>query len=158
MLSEDQTVDREVLEKIYRYCVYQDRCKQEVEKKLTSLGANSSQIPDIIIHLEAERFLDEARYASSFVRGKFTYKRWGKNKLMYELRQRGVPESLIEKALSEEIDQEHYEITARKLVERKAKQLGADSVAEVRDKVVRFMQQKGFEWDIIEQSMREAEL
>ncbi|MEO1449725.1 MAG: regulatory protein RecX [Bacteroidota bacterium] len=158
MQLEDQTDEKEVLDKIYRYCVYQDRCRQEVEKKLKTLGANPLRIPGIIQHLEAERFLDEARFANSFVRGKFTYKRWGKNKLTYELRQKGVSEDLIEAALIEEIDQEHYEITARKLIERKARQLNATSIVDVRDKLVRFMQQKGFEWETIELSLREAVL
>lgn len=158
MQLDDQEDSKLILDKIYRYCVYQDRCRQEVSQKLKALGANEAQIPGFIAHLESERFLDECRYAHSFIRGKFTYKRWGKNKLLFELRQKGVPESLIQEAMEEEIDQEHYEITARKLLERKARQLQATDLQSVRDKLVRFMQQKGFEWDVIELSLREASL
>jgi len=65
------------LEKLRRYCAYQDRCHQEVRQKLLSLKMYGDDLEEIITELINEDFLNEERYAQSFARGKFRMKKWG---------------------------------------------------------------------------------
>ncbi|WNJ21491.1 regulatory protein RecX [Pontibacter sp. G13] len=139
----------EILTKIYKYCVYQDRCKSEVVKKLKQLGIEDQRVEPIIEHLEAERYLDEQRYATSFARGKFTYKHWGRIKIQHELQSKGIPDDIISEALAEEVDDEVYEVKIRKLLQQKIKQIKDLPDAETRVKLSRYMVQKGYEYDFV---------
>ena len=66
------------LQKLQRYCAYQDRCHQEVRAKLLSLGVYGDEMEEIIVSLIEDKFLDEERFARSFARGKFRLKQWGR--------------------------------------------------------------------------------
>lgn len=135
----------EILTKIYKYCTYQERCKSEVRKKLKALRAPEEDWDKIIAHLERENFLNEMRFALAFVRGKFIYKKWGRQKIRYELRGKEVPEELIEQAIAEEIDEESYEISMRKLIRQRQKQIADLSPFEKKAHLSKFLAQKGYE-------------
>lgn len=145
-------MDTEILKRIYKYCAYQDRSTSEVRKKLTEWEVDSEEQELIIIHLEAERFLDEARFAHSFARGKFNVKKWGRNKIRHELKLRQVPAQIIEKAIREEITDEDYLEAAQKLTHQKRKQFGKESELKQKEKIFRFLVQKGYEWDVIREA------
>ncbi|MEM7375075.1 MAG: regulatory protein RecX [Bacteroidota bacterium] len=135
----------EILTKIYKYCTYQERCKSEVRKKLISLRAPEEDLEKILAHLERENFLNEMRFAQAYVRGKFIYKKWGRQKIRYELRGKQVPEELIEQAIAEEIDEESYEISMRKLIRQRKKQISDLSPFEKKAHLSKFLAQKGYE-------------
>ncbi|MDX2247439.1 MAG: regulatory protein RecX [Bacteroidia bacterium] len=142
-------MEAEILKKIYQYCAYQDRSTGEVRKKLSEWEVSGEDQDKIITHLEAEKFLNEERYVRSFVRGKFSHKNWGRNKIRHELRLKKISPALIQKVINEEIDPETYEKTIQKLTEQKRHQHRADSPEKQKEKIFRFLLQKGFEGDII---------
>ena len=61
------TVD-EIKKKLEYYCVYQDRCHQEVEKKLEEYQLIPEAKEKILLHLFQENFLNEERFSKSFAR------------------------------------------------------------------------------------------
>ena len=85
------------------------------------------------------------RFALAFVRGKFIYKKWGRQKIRYELRMKQVEDELIEKALAEEIDEESYVISMRKLIRQRQKQIADLSPFEKKAHLSKFLTQKGYE-------------
>jgi len=144
-------LNKDLLIPIYRYCAYQDRCTQEVVRKLRELKATEEEIPDMLAHLEAERFLDDTRYAHSFARGKFRVKKWGKLKIRQHLQQKGISARLIQEAFAGEIDSGEYYETAFNLMQRKLADLEGETPLNQQQKVYRYLGQKGYEWDIIQQ-------
>ena len=86
-LSKDEKL---ILEKMRSYCMYQERCIQEVKKKLTRLQVITKTKSKIIDHLIEDDYLNELRFAKSFIQGKLRIKKWGRIKLNYELRIRGI--------------------------------------------------------------------
>lgn len=138
-------MSEEILNKIYKYCTYQERCRSEVRKKLIALRTPEEDLDTILAHLEQENFLNEKRFALAFVRGKFIYKKWGRIKIRYELRGKEVPEELIEQALAEEIDEESYEISMRKLLRQRRKQIADLTPFEKKAHLSKFLAQKGYE-------------
>jgi len=141
---------------IYKYCAYQERCKREVREKLLTLGLEPEHLEEAIAHLEAHRFLDESRYVKSFVRGKFTFQHWGRRKIAFELSKKGIPAHLIEDALANEIDVEAYEACLIRLIRQKRKQYRKDDAYKQRQKIARFLTQKGFEWDAFRALLEEG--
>ena len=99
-----------ILNKIKKFCAYQERCHKEVVIKLKSIYAKSDQIPEIISALIKENYLNETRYAIHYASGKFRIKNWGKVKIKYNLRQNNVSEWNINNALKEINDNEYSKI------------------------------------------------
>ena len=59
------------LEKMKKFCAYQERCHAEVRNKLLKLKIYGDDLEEIIAELIIEGFLSEDRYARAYVRGKF---------------------------------------------------------------------------------------
>ena len=112
----------EAKRKLEKYCAYQDRCHQEVRNKLYEMRMIPEAADEIIYHLLQHKFLDEERSARSFARGKFRHKKWGKNRIKQELKQREIGTYLINKALTE-IPENEYRNTFDKLAKKRLDQL-----------------------------------
>ncbi|MCG8326693.1 MAG: RecX family transcriptional regulator [Chitinophagales bacterium] len=140
----------EALKKMQRYCAYQDRCHQEVRKKLMEMGVYPDWREEVIVELIQENFLNEERFARSFARGKFRMKQWGKLRILRELKQRDISEYCIRKAM-DEIEEEDYLKTLQLLIEKKANQLKETDSYKKRNKIVQYLLQRGYEsalaWD-----------
>ena len=94
-----------------RYCAYQERCTQEVEHKLHTLGCPPRQISAYLHCLREEDFLKESRYAELFVRGKVNNNKWGPRKIEVVLKAKKVDPTLIRHEL-EKFDAEWPELKA----------------------------------------------
>lgn len=140
---------QQALEKLQRYCAYQDRCHQEVRSKLLEMGLFGEALELIMAALIEEGFLNEERFARSFARGKFRIKEWGRQRIEAELRQRKISEYCIRKAL-EEIDEESYEETLKKvLMKKKAALKEAETELTMKNKLFRYALGRGFESQLI---------
>ena len=102
--SED---DKIIIEKIQSYCLYQERCIKEVKNKLFSLKVSSKSANDIIEYLIDNDYLNDERYAKMFIQGKLRIKKWGRIKLKYELRLKGIDIKIINKHINQ-INEEDY--------------------------------------------------
>src|SRR5690554_5090819 len=91
----------ELKRKAEQYCAYQERCHKEVVQKLYELRANKDEIDEIIVHLIDNNFLNEERFARSYARGKHAIKKYGKVRIVNELKYRSVSNYNIKKALEE---------------------------------------------------------
>ena len=70
-----------LLSKLKRYCKYQERCKSDVESKLSGLDA-PDKIKELIIHeLSEKEFFNNKRFSNEYVVGKFRNNNWGKIKI-----------------------------------------------------------------------------
>ena len=105
-LSKDEKV---ILEKMRSYCMYQERSVQEVKKKLTCLQVISKTKSKIINHLIDDDYLNEVRFAKSFIQGKLRIKKWGRIKLNYELRIRGVKKFIIDEQINKISNDDYYD-------------------------------------------------
>ena len=88
--------DKVIIDKIQSYCLYQDRCINEVKNKLFSLKVNDDLGQKIINHLIDNDYLNEERFVKLFIQGKLRIKKWGKIKLKYELKIRGINNNTID--------------------------------------------------------------
>lgn len=138
----------EVLEKLRRYCSYQDRCHQEVRSYLISKKVYGELLEEIIHDLVQEGYLNEERFAQSFARGKHRIKYWGKFKIQQELKRRNLSEYCIKKGL-EAIDEEEYIFNLRRLVQN---YIGARIKRYERKELYRktfsYLRNKGYEADV----------
>ena len=92
---------------IQKFCAMQDRCHSEVRTRLLEHGIYGDVLEGMISDLITNGFLDEERFAKSYVRGKFRMKGWGRNKIIRELKLRQVSPYSIREGLKE-IDEDEY--------------------------------------------------
>ena len=135
-------------EKIQRYCAYQERSHQEARNKLYEFGLYRDEVDEILSGLITENFLNEERFARAFAGGKFRMKKWGRIKITHALEARGVSANCIRIALKE-IDDSDYQATLRKLVEEKIPSVAQDNIYVLRDRLSKYLIQKGFEPDLV---------
>lgn len=138
----------EAITNIQRYCALQDRCHYEVRSKLLERGIYGDILEEMISDLISEGFLDEERFAKSFVRGKFRMKGWGRNKIVQELKLRQVSEYSIREGLKE-IDDNEYMTTLEKLYQKKLKITKYKDQYDRYKKMTAFLMSKGYEYDLI---------
>lgn len=122
MLKRPSYTVNEATRKMERYCTYQDRCHQEVLRKLREMRMIPEAIDKIMGHLIAHGFLNEERFARSFVRGKFRIKKWGRVRITRELKNRDISPYIIRMAF-EELDDREYSDTLRDLARKRLSQL-----------------------------------
>lgn len=114
--------EQEAYQKAARYCAYQERCRSEVRTKLRQSGASPQSIETILTRLEQEHYLDEERYARTYVRGKFRINGWGRLKIRNGLRAKQIDNKLIETAIKDEINEQEYMEVLRKILSNKGPQ------------------------------------
>jgi regulatory protein len=99
-----------------------------------------------------EKYIDEKRFASAFVKDKFNYNKWGKIRLRLELKAKKIEESIIEGALSE-IKEKEYRMMITKLIREKEKHLEYRNEYEKKGKLFRYLSGKGFENEFISKAI-----
>lgn len=143
----------EAARKIRHYCAYQERCHREVKEKLYSFGLYSNDVNEIVANLIEDNYLNEERFAIQFAGGKFRMKQWGRVKILRELQQRGVGTYNIKAALKE-IDEEQYTSVLYKLAEKKWASLKTDQYLVRMSKTTTYLLQKGFEPQLVNQTVQ----
>jgi regulatory protein len=133
-------IPAEILAKMERFCAWQERCENDVRRKLTSFRLSDSQEDAVVKSLKENGFLDERRYVESFVRSKVKAS-WGRQKIVAALRAKGIPSELINNACSE-ISADDYTDRLRTAID-KWHRLHPD-VANAREKLIRHLLSKGY--------------
>ena len=130
------------------FCAYQERCHKEVEQKLYDLKMIPEAKEKIILHLLQHNFLNEERFAKAFVRGKFSIKKWGRIKIINELKLKNISTYNIKSAL-QEINEEDYYSTLRKIAIKKLKLLKEPNTFKKKNKLTTFLISKGYEFELV---------
>jgi regulatory protein len=139
---------KEALSKIRSICSRQEQCRQDILSKLSKWEVSDPDSEQILELLEQEGFIDNSRYAGSFANDKFKLNRWGKIKIRWMLRQKEIPEDIIEKALSSIDDDEYISILTAEL-RKKMKSFKSQDEYDKKGKLIQFATQRGFEYEII---------
>ena len=152
LLSPDQ-----VLDKMTRYCVYQERCVKDVKDKLKTFDIAEEEKTKILEYLLDNRFANDERYAMAFVRGKVNQSGWGINKIRFHLAQKGIAKELIDEALRQ-TDEETYRQRLIDILKTKAKTVKADSDFEIKRKLAAYAMQKGFEGTLVWEVLKDLDI
>ena len=140
-------MESSVKKKIEYFCAFQERCHLDVTKKLNKLGVFGDNADEYVCYLIDENFLSETRFSEAFVRGKFNYNDWGKNKIIRELKSRNISDWNISNALKQ-INDLDYNTKLKKLCVKQV-ELSDKPKAELRNKVIKSLSLKGWEIDLI---------
>ncbi|MDY7394935.1 regulatory protein RecX [Aureibaculum sp. 2210JD6-5] len=144
----------EAKRKLENYCAYQERCHVEVERKLYEMHLSLKEKETIILHLLQHDFLNEERFSKAYARGKFNIKKWGKVRIVRELKYRKITNYNINQALKE-IDEKEYYNTFNQLAEKKLTQITEKNIQKKKKKLIDYLLYRGWETNLVYDKVRE---
>lgn len=144
----------QALERMRKYCAYQERSQLEVRRKLVEVGVRGNDLENILVKLIEENFLNEERFALAYARGKFRMKGWGRNKIIQELKQKGVSTYCINKSMKE-IDGGDYKKTFLEALKKKGVTLKAGNTFTKQQKLSSYLIRKGYEPEMVWEAVKE---
>lgn len=121
--------------------------------KLYAMGLFKKEVDQVLMQMMEEDLLNEERFARSFARGYFRTKQWGRYKIKRELQQRQIHSRLIDTAMTE-IDEEEYQATVRRLIEKKLKTTEGKPL-ERKQKVSDYLMRKGYTYAEFKSALEE---
>jgi len=144
MYSKKTYTVQEATKKLEHYCAYQERCHQEVRKKLEAMHMIPEAIDVIIVHLLKHNYLNEARFAKTYVSGKLRIKNWGRRRLTFELKKKDISKVNINQALDDIANGEYIEVF-NDLAEKRANSIKETNVYRKRKKLIDYLLYRGWE-------------
>jgi regulatory protein len=147
------TVD-EARKRLESYCAYQERCHKEVKTKLKDMRMIPEAIDTIVVHLIQHNFLNEERFAKAYVRGKFRIKKWGRIRLVRELKFREISKYSVDSALKE-IDLDDYYETLDELMQKRIAQVKENNNYKKKKKVADYLLYRGWESHLVYEKLNE---
>lgn len=135
-------------------CSRSEKCTSEIQEKLKLFGLSVEESEPVIKKLVDEKYINDERFARAFVKDKFRFNHWGKQKIEYMLRAKKIDQEILELAF-EEIEDEGYADELLKLLTDKAKTIKAKDLYDKRNKLMRFAMGRGFESGKIYAALKE---
>jgi len=136
--------EAQILNSMARYCSQAERCIADVRQKLAGTELDSDAQARIIKRLTDDKFIDETRFAHGFVSDKFKFNKWGRTKIVYELKKKGISSQIINEAMEQTNDEDYLSSLSAVLVKKKSS-IKASSPQEMYQKLFRFALSRGFE-------------
>lgn len=133
-------------------CARAEHCSFELSTKLRGWGITGASAEKIINHLIDNRFVDDLRFAQSFVRDRYRFSGHGRRKIILALIAKHIPRNIINTAL-EEIDDEVYFNNLCHIINRKASSLDM-TIYDNRNKVYRYAIGRGYESNLIVKALK----
>ena len=136
-----------------------DRTKKEVRLKLEEKFWNKNAVLKAIEKLEEFGYLNDLNYAISYIERK-TY---GKNRISYNLFQKGIDRSTVEKAyltLDEEKEENIDDVKLKKLIDKNSRKINSSNSRDEKklkeeQKLIQYLARQGFSLDKIFKKLKE---
>ncbi len=131
--------------KTLKYINYRDRSEKEVRQYLSEKDIPDAILEDVVERLRRNGLIDDLRFAQNWVENRSTFRPRGRRALAYELRQKGIPESILQDVL-DQCNEEHLAYLAAVKQSRKIENL---EWSDYRKKLSGFLSRRGFGYDTI---------
>ena len=136
-----------------------DRTKKELRLKLEEKYRNKPAILKAIKKLEEFGYLSDLNYAISYIESR----KYGKNRILYNLFQKGIDKSTVEKAylaLAEEKEEDVDDIKLEKLIGKNSKKINVSNSRDEKkmkeeQKLIQYLARQGFSLDKIFKKLKE---
>lgn len=125
-------------DKFMKYVVFKKRTESEVRKKCQTLKYNDENIDEIIEYLKENDYINDEKYVERYIQNVMRLKNSSINEIKIDLLRRGIEDSLIEKNITEELE-EYEEKSAIILANKKIKTMEIE-------KLKRYLLNKGFSY------------
>ena len=151
-MTSEKKDEKAVLLRLQRQCSRMEYCRSDIYRKaLKALDGDAGAAGRVVSSLVEDRFVDDLRYASAFAREKASLQGWGRVKITFQLRGKGIADEVISEALRE-IDPEKASAKLDKLAADRYRLLQGDP--QCRLKLLKALLSRGYGYDEVEAAVR----
>ena len=125
-------------------CARSEQAPGDIRDKLVKWGLSASDTDQVVRQLIEQGFLNEERFARAFVKDRFAFNGWGRIKIAYQLRQKGIPAPAIDAAMTA-IDDGQYRQRLIELLQAKWRTVKDREPRAAWAAMMRFAASRGFE-------------
>lgn len=118
-----------------------DRTESQLRNKLRQGFYGEDLIDDAIAYVKKYHYIDDNRYAQTYVR--YQKERKSKRQIKMDLMQKGVDREIIEQAIEAEYEPESEQELILKWIEKRKYKIGESDIKE-KQKMYQFLMRKGF--------------
>ena len=132
------------LDYLRRLCSVREYCARDIYEKALKRLESPADAAKAVAQLQEEGYQSDSRYASAFARDKAVIAGWGRIKIAFQLKSKGIAQDVVSAAL-QEIDEDKADDKLRRSVEAKYKLLKDDP--QVKIKLLKFILSRGYSYD-----------
>jgi regulatory protein len=145
----NEAVYTKAKEKAVSLICYRERSKREIKDRL-SRDYPTDIVDKVLVFLEKYGYIDDSAFAVAYAKDSLNNKKWGRRKIEFELKMKGVSDNIIQNALDEVLDNAETTQTdiAVRLLERRLKGQTEITYKE-RAKHTAYLAGRGFSFDDI---------
>ncbi|WP_298650433.1 regulatory protein RecX [uncultured Proteiniphilum sp.] len=143
--------------KMARICSQKECAPCDIARKLGRMELPRPVIDKIIDRLKKEKYMDEKRFIRSYIHDKLHFNKWGRRKIILSLKQKQLPQDLIEEVLSE-FSGASFGESLQPILEKKWKTVKGKSDYEKRGKLIRYVLSRGFSMDEVMACMKKMRI
>jgi len=140
------------IRRIAGYCAKSEQSRADAYEKLKKWGFDNKVIEGMLDALETGGFINDKRFAKSFISDKFRFNKWGRLKIAQALALRKIPAEVYQPYLND-IDEDEYLVTLKKLINTKKRSVYGKNERDKMAKLIRFAASRGFEMRYIRQCL-----
>ena len=136
---------QQALQSLMRMCARQERSSGDALRLMKRWGVADEEAKRVLARLQADRFIDDGRYAEAFVRDKLNLSGWGGYKIKMALRAKGVAKEIIEEVMAPMIEATNMKERLEEIMQRKMHTLKYSSPYDAKTKLIRFAASRGYD-------------
>jgi regulatory protein len=138
---------QQALQSLMRMCARSERSSGDALRLMKRWGLADDDARKVLSRLQAERFIDDARYAEAFVRDKLNLSGWGAYKIKSALRTKGVSKEIIEAIVAPMLDATDMAERLEEMMHRRMRTLKYKTPYEAKTKLIRFAASRGYDME-----------
>ena len=137
----------QALQSLMRECARSERSSGDALRLMKRWGVSDEDAAKVLARLQAERFIDDKRYAEAFVRDKLNLSGWGAYKIKMALRTKGVAKDIIEEVVAPMLDETDMKERLEEIMVRRMRSLKYSSPYDAKTKLIRFAASRGYDME-----------
>lgn len=146
--NKSKSAERALID-LMKYASRAERSSGDAMRLMRTWNVPESERVGVLARLICDKFIDDRRFAGSFVRDKSRLAGWGTHKIMAGLRAKGIPKDIAAEALAADYNGGDATQRLEEILKRKLKSVNGGTKYEVKGKLMRFGLSRGYEYDIV---------
>ena len=134
---------------------YRDRSEQEFRKRLLDRAYNRDVVEEVIDIFKGENLINDYLFAEKWVDHILGSRPMGAMRVRHELRAKFVDEQVVDDVVGRMLDIEKERGLAHAAADKKMRALKGYSIEKVRQRLLQHLRNRGFQFDIIHDVMKE---
>ncbi len=142
----------QALNSLMALCARAEKSSGDALRLMKSWGVCEEDQHKILSQLQEERFIDDERYATLFIREKRNLNGWGVYKLRAALRLKGISKEIIDEKI-ESLDPDEMANKLSTMIEKRARTTKYQTKYQLRDKLIRYGASLGYSFDRVNEAV-----